>query len=67
MGNLSTNTSMFATKTTFKSLRSKGERLGWKSLKEQTKCSLRDIVGDGEKVDPHKYSYVDSSIKLLIP
>lgn len=67
MGNLSTKSDMFVTKTSSRSLRSKGERLGWKSLKEQSKCSLRDIVGDGEKVDPYQYSYVDSSIKRLIP
>ncbi len=67
MGNLSTNTNMYAVEPSARVCRSKGERLGWKSLDEQVRRPLRDIVGEGEAVDPYKYVFVDSSIKLLIP
>lgn len=55
------------TKLSQRTLKSKGERLGWASISEQKKRTLREIVGEGEKVSQHEYSFVDSSVKLLIP
>lgn len=67
MGHLNTTSELLAAKSTIRASRSKGERLGWKTLAEQKKRSLRDIVGEGEKVEPSKYSFIDSSIKQMIP
>lgn len=66
MGHLSTKIGLSSAKSSSRP-RSKGERLGWKTLSDHKKYSLKDIVGYGEKVEPCKYSFIDSSIKLLIP
>lgn len=47
--------------------RSKGERLGWGNLYEQKQRPLREIAGDGEKVNPRNYCFCSHKTKLLIP
>lgn len=48
-------------------VRSKGERLGWKSMSEEKQRSLKEIVGEGEKVNRHNYCFFTHTTKLLIP
>ena len=48
-------------------VRSKGERLGWKSMSEEKRRSLKEIVGEGEKVNRHNYCLFTYTTKLLIP
>lgn len=48
-------------------VRSKGERLGWKSTSEEKRRSLNEIVGEGEKVDRRNYCFFTHNTKLLIP
>lgn len=38
-------------------LRSKGQRLGWKSLHEEKRVPLREIVGKGEIVKEESITY----------
>lgn len=40
----------FSCKRSNKSIKTKGERLGWESLKNEKKVPLRDIVGEGRVV-----------------
>lgn len=61
-----TNSHSPSTKTANVS-RSKGERLGWASVSEQKKRSLREVVGNGEEVDRKNYSNPTAPIKLLVP
>lgn len=67
MGSFNKTSTGLHTKLSQRALRSKGERLGWASISEQKKRALREIVGEGEKVSLHEYSFVDSSVKLLMP
>lgn len=48
-------------------VRSKGERLGWKNMSEERKRSLKEIVGEGEKVNRRNYCFFTHTTKLLIP
>lgn len=48
-------------------IRSKGERLGWKSMSEEKRRSLKEIIGEGEKVNRSNYCFFTHTTKLLIP
>lgn len=47
--------------------RSKGDRLGWKKISEQEIRSLRDRVGEGERVERNACCFFMKSTKLLVP
>lgn len=67
MGSLNKSNTNLHTNSFRRIVRSKGERLGWASIFEQKKRPLKEIVGEGEKVNPSEYSLEDTSIKLLMP
>lgn len=50
-----------------RSRRSKGERLGWSSVMEEKKRSLRESVSGGETVKRTNYCFLCAKTKQIIP
>lgn len=45
--------------------KSKGERLGWKSVNEYTSVSLKEIVGNGNRVDNYTSTIKKQSMEQM--
>lgn len=66
MGNLKKNCSNKHVSSA-QAVRSKGDRLGWKTVSEQKQRPLSEIVGKGEKVNRSNYCFFSHSTRVLIP